>query len=409
MNFKRKKSENTNTNNTVFSILIALSIAHFLNDALQMVIQAIYPLLKVNYELNFTQIGLITLTFQLTASIFQPVVGNYTDKRPQPYSLAIGMGFSFLGLIALAYSVNFITVLISVGLIGIGSSIFHPESSRMARYASGGRAGMAQSVFQVGGNTGTAIGPLLAAAIVVPFGQHYVALFALLALIAIFILIYIGKWYKRQDFKRKKPSEMGLEATHHLPKKKVAWAIFILMVLIFSKFFYMAVVKNYLTFYMIDHFGVSIQTSQIYLFVFLAAVAAGTLLGGSLGDKYGRKNIIWFSILGVAPFTLMLPYVGLFWTVVLIAIIGVILASAFPAIIVYGQELLPGKLGMVSGLFYGFSFGMGAIGSAVLGLIADETSIEFIFLICSFLPLLGLFAGFLPRVKEKYKKRVKTY
>lgn len=400
MNLRRKGKTKSRSNQAVFSILISLSIAHFLNDALQMVIQAIYPLLKDNYSLNFTQIGLITLTFQLTASIFQPVVGYFADKKPQPYSLAIGMGFSFVGLICLAYSGSFETVLISVGLIGLGSSVFHPESSRMARYASGGRPGMAQSVFQVGGNTGSAIGPLLAAAIVVPFGQHYVVLFALLALAAIFILIYIGKWYKKQDFTRKKPADMGMEVTHHLPKKKIHLAIGILMVLIFSKFFYMAVIKNYLTFYMIDRFGVSIQSSQIYLFVFLAAVAAGTMIGGSLGDKYGRKNIIWFSILGVAPFTLLLPYVGLVWTIVLIAIIGMILASAFPAIIVYGQELLPGNLGMVSGLFYGFAFGMGAIGSAVLGLIADKTSIEFIFVICSFLPLLGLFAGFLPRVKE---------
>ena len=404
MIFKRKRTAIARPNQAVFSILIALSIAHFLNDALQMVIQAIYPLLKVNYSLNFTQIGLITLTFQLTASIFQPIVGHYSDKRPQPYSLAIGMGFSFIGLICLAYSGSFTTVLISVGLIGLGSSVFHPESSRMARYASGGRPGMAQSVFQVGGNTGSAIGPLLAAAIVVPFGQKYVVLFAILALVAIVILIYIGKWYKKQDFKRKKPSEMGMEITHHLPKKKVRLAIGILMVLIFSKFFYMAVVKNYLTFYLMDRFGVSVQSSQIYLFVFLAAVAAGTLIGGSLGDKYGRKNIIWFSILGVAPFTLFLPYADLFWTIILIVIIGIILASAFPAIIVYGQELLPGNLGMVSGLFYGFAFGMGAIGSAVLGLIADDTSIEFIFVICSFLPLLGLFAGFLPRVKERYTK-----
>lgn len=404
MIFKRKRKVKSRSNQAVFSILIALSIAHFFNDALQMVIQAIYPLLKVNYSLNFTQIGLITLTFQLTASIFQPVVGYISDKRPQPFSLAIGMGFSFIGLICLAYSGSFETVLVSVGLIGLGSSVFHPESSRMARYASGGRPGMAQSIFQVGGNTGSAIGPLLAAAIVVPFGQHYVVLFAFLALAAIVILIYVGKWYKKQDFRRKKPSEMGLETTHNLPKKKVVLAIGILMVLIFSKFFYMAVIKNYLTFYMMDRFGVSVQSSQIYLFVFLAAVAAGTMIGGSLGDKYGRKNIIWFSILGVAPFTLLLPYVDLFGTVVLIAVIGVILASAFPAIIVYGQELLPGKLGMVSGLFFGFAFGMGAIGSAVLGLIADKTSIEFIFVICSYLPLLGLFAGFLPRVKEKFQK-----
>ena len=399
-----KASGNTQTGagKTVFSILLSLSTAHFLNDALQMVIPAIYPMLKDNFQLSFTQIGLITLVYQITASIFQPLVGNYTDKNPQPYSLAIGMGFSLVGLLCLAYSESFTTVLISVMLVGVGSSIFHPESSRMARYASGGRAGTAQSIFQVGGNTGTAIGPLLAAAIIVPFGQHYIVSFSFLALLAIVILWKVGRWFKAQHFNpSKRAAATGMEDIVRLPPAKTRLALSILLMLIFSKFFYLAAMKNYLTFYLMDHFGVTVQASQIYLFVFLFAVAAGTMIGGPLGDKYGRKNVIWISILGAAPFTLLLPYVSLFWTVILMIFIGVILASAFPAIIVYGQELFPGKLGMVSGLFFGLAFGMGAIGSAVLGVLADKTSIVFMFQVCAFLPLLGLFTGFLPNIEHK--------
>ncbi len=392
--------EHRHLHGPVFSILIALSAAHFLNDAMQMVIQAIYPLLKVDFDLSFTQIGLITLTFQLTASIFQPLVGYFTDKHPQPYSLAVGMGFTFIGLFYLAYASSFTAVLISVALIGLGSSVFHPESSRMARYASGGRAGMAQSVFQVGGNIGTAIGPLMVAALIVPYGQSYIVVFCALALIAILILWRVGKWFKAKNFKVHQPENIGLKGELNISKGKRNVTVIILLLLIFSKFFYLAAMKNYLTFYMIKHFGVSISSSQIYLFVFLFAVAAGTLIGGWLGDRYGRKRVIWFSILGAAPFTLMLPYVNLFWTVVLIVVIGVIIASAFPAILVYGQELMPKNLGMVSGLFFGFAFGMGAIGSAVLGVVADETSIFYMFKLASYLPLIGLLAGFLPRIEK---------
>lgn len=404
---KEGSIKNKKAAHTVYSILLSLSVAHFLNDALQMVIPAIYPLLKDNFDLSFTQIGLITLTYQIVASLFQPLVGNFTDKRPQPYSLAVGMGFTLIGLLCLAYSGSFGTVLLSVGLVGVGSSVFHPESSRMARYASGGRPGLAQSVFQVGGNTGTAIGPLLAAAIIVPFGQHYIVSFSILAFIAIVILWKIGNWFKKQDFHKKKPVDIGMQNIRHVSKQKTSFAILILLALIFSKFFYLAAMKNYLTFYMIDHFGVSVQASQVYLFVFLFAVAAGTMIGGPLGDKYGRKTVIWISILGVAPFTILLPYVSLAWTVVLTVIIGVILASAFPAIIVYGQELIPGKLGMVSGLFYGLAFGMGAIGSAVLGILADKTSVYFMFKACSFLPLLGLLTGFLPHIENSGKEKRK--
>lgn len=396
--------KNKTTGGAVLPILLSLSVAHFLNDALQMVIPAIYPLLKTDFHLSFTQIGLITFVNQLMASLLQPVVGNYTDKKPQPYSLAIGMGFTLIGLLSLAYSSSFLMVLISVMLVGVGSSVFHPESSRMARYASGGKAGTAQSIFQVGGNTGTAIGPLMAAAIIVPFGQHYIVSFCLLALIAIFILWKVGDWFKKQNFHRKKSVNLGMENILHISRQKTILAVGILLVLIFSKFFYLAAMKNYLTFYMIDHFGVSVQSSQIYLFVFLFAVAAGTMIGGPLGDKYGRKNVIWVSILGVAPFTLLLPYVSLFWTVILTVLIGIILSSAFPAIIVYGQELLPGKLGMVSGLFFGLAFGMGAVGSAVLGILADKTSVYFMFIVCSFLPLLGLVTGFLPNIEAAGKR-----
>ena len=403
---KEKLAEHRN-NGTVYSVLLLLSSAHFLNDALQMVIPAIYPLLKENFQLTFTQIGIITFVNQLTASLLQPVVGSYTDKNPQPFSLAVGMGFTLIGLLLLAYAGSFVVVLTSVMLVGVGSSVFHPESSRMARYASGGRAGTAQSIFQVGGNTGTAIGPLLAAAIIVPFGQHNVAWFSVLALLAIFILWKVGSWFKQQDFHQIKNLSLNMDNILQVSKQKKIIALAILLTLIFSKFFYLAAMKNYLTFYLIDQFNVSVQASQIYLFVFLFSVAAGTMIGGPLGDKYGRKKVIWASILGAAPFTLLLPYVPLVWTIVLTAFIGVILASAFPAIIVYGQELLPGKLGMVSGLFFGLAFGMGAVGSAALGLLADQTSIYYMFQVCSFLPLLGLFTSFLPKIEGFDKSMAK--
>ncbi len=388
---------------TVYPILFTISFSHLLNDMMQSVIPATYPMIKENFHLSFTQIGLITLTFQLAASLLQPFVGFYTDRTPRPYSLAIGMGFTLIGLIFLAFSPNFVSILLSVCLIGFGSSVFHPESSRVARLASGGKKGLAQSIFQLGGNAGSAIGPLLAALIIVPHGQHYITWFALAAVIAIFLLVRVARWYS--DHLQWRASNKTLIEDYHpdLPKSRIILSVIILLVLIFSKYFYLASMTSYFTFYMIGKFHVSVQQSQIYLFMFLAAVAAGTLLGGPLGDKFGRKYIIWISILGAAPFTLILPYAGLFWTGVLAIIIGIIIASAFSAILVYATELIPGKVGLVSGLFFGFAFGMGGLGSAVLGRLADHTSIDFVFSICAYLPLLGIITGFLPNLDKKIK------
>jgi MFS transporter, FSR family, fosmidomycin resistance protein len=387
--------------NTVFAVLIAISFSHLLNDAIQSVIPAIYPILKASFHLNFTQIGLITLTFQLTASLLQPFVGLYTDHRPKPYSLAIGMGFTLIGLVLLSTASNFGTILCSSALVGTGSSIFHPEASRLARMASGGRHGFAQSLFQVGGNAGTSLGPLLAALIIVPRGQSSVAWFSLMALLAIGVLGNVGVWYKRNIYRIKGRSQAkGKSGSPILSKKKILLALAVLIALIFSKFFYLTSLTNYYTFYLIGKFHLPVQTAQMYLFLFLAAVAAGTIIGGPFGDRFGRKYVIWISILGVAPFTLVLPYADLFWTAVLTVIIGVILASAFSAILVYAQDLVPGKVGMIAGLFFGFAFGMAGIGSAVLGRLADHTSIEFVFHVCAFLPLLGLLTGFLPDIER---------
>ena len=386
---------------TVFAVLIAISFSHLLNDAIQSVIPAIYPILKASFHLNFTQIGLIALTFQLTASLLQPFVGLYTDHRPKPYSLAIGMGFTLIGLVLLSTASNFGTILCSSALVGMGSSIFHPEASRLARMASGGRHGFAQSLFQVGGNAGTSLGPLLAALIIVPRGQSSVAWFSLIALLAIGVLGNVGVWYKGNMYRIKGRSQAkGRSADPILSKKKILLALVVLIALIFSKFFYLTSLTNYYTFYLIGKFHLQVQTAQMYLFLFLAAVAAGTIIGGPFGDRFGRKYVIWISILGVAPFTLLLPYANLFWTAVLTVIIGVILASAFSAILVYAQDLVPGKVGMIAGLFFGFAFGMAGIGSAVLGKLADHTSIEFVFHVCAFLPLLGLLTGFLPDIER---------
>lgn len=390
-------------NKTVYPILFAISFSHLLNDLMQSVVPSVYPLLKENYGLSFTQIGIITLIFQLTASVLQPFVGAYTDKKPNPKSLAIGMIFSLSGLICLAYASNFYLILTSVSLLGVGSSVFHPEASRVAHLASGGRKGLAQSIFQVGGNTGSAIGPLLAALIVIPMGQNYIGWFGTLAILGMFILTIVGNWYQ-QNIIVKTSTASGVTNTapqQALPKRTVIISIIILLVLIFSKYFYMASMTSYFTFYLIEKFHVSVQHSQIYLFVFLASVAAGTILGGPLGDKYGRKLIIWISILGAAPFTLLLPHVGLLPTVVLAGIIGLIISSAFSAILVYATDLIPGKVGMIAGLFFGFAFGMGGIGSAVLGWLADRTSIEYVFSICAFLPLIGIVTGFLPNIRRK--------
>ena len=387
---------------TVLPILFTISGAHLLNDTMQSVIPAIYPLLKENYQLSFTQIGLITFTFQLTASLLQPVVGFYTDKHPRPYSLSIGMVFSLAGLVLLSQAAAYAFILLAVGLVGMGSAVFHPESSRVAYLASGGKRGLAQSIFQIGGNAGAALGPLLAALIVVPYGQSNIIWFGLAAVLAMIALVRVGGWYKDNLRQRaRKVNAKDDNSSPTLATGKVRLSIAILLLLIFSKYFYMASITSYFTFYLINTFQVSVQQSQVYLFVFLAAVAAGTLIGGPLGDRFGRKYVIWFSILGVAPFTLLLPYVGLFWTVALSVVIGITLSSAFPAILVYAQELMPGKVGMISGLFFGFAFGMGGLGSALLGTLADHTSITFVYRLCAFLPLLGIIAWWLPSIKSE--------
>ncbi|GBU13468.1 fosmidomycin resistance protein [Enterobacterales bacterium] len=385
---------------TAFSILAAISVSHLLNDMIQSLILAIYPLLQNEFSLSFTQIGMITLTYQITASLLQPLIGYYTDKHPQPYSLPIGMGFTLSGLLLLSVAQTFPLVLLAAALVGTGSSVFHPESSRVARMASGGRHGLAQSVFQVGGNFGSSLGPLLAALIIAPYGKGNVAWFSLAALLGIVVLLQISKWYRQQQQIIKKRGPAPIHVTV-LPRKTVALSMGILLVLVFSKYFYLTSLSSYYTFYLIHKFGVSIQNAQIHLFVFLFAVAAGTIIGGPIGDKIGRKYVIWASILGVAPFTLMLPHANLMWTSILSVIIGVILASAFSAILVFAQELIPGKVGMVSGLFFGLAFGMGGLGAAVLGYVADRTSIELVYQICAFLPLLGILTAFLPNLEQK--------
>jgi FSR family fosmidomycin resistance protein-like MFS transporter len=386
---------------TVFSILLALSFTHFLNDTLQSLIPAMYPILRDSQGLNFSQVGMITFTFQMSASILQPLVGLYTDKKPQPYSLAIGMGFTLIGLVCLSMATQFYLVLIAVSLVGMGSAVFHPEASRMAYMASGGRHGMAQSLFQVDGNAGSAMGPLLAALIIVPLGQFHVLWFSGLALIAIVVMMSISKWYLANTH-RLKPKKVAEHSNRPaLTNTQVYVSLGILLVLIFSKYFYMASMTSYYTFYLIDRFHVSVQASQIYLSIFLVSVAAGTFIGGPVGDRIGRKYVIWISILGVAPFSLLLPHVSLAWTVVLSIFIGVILSSAFSAILVYAQELMPGKVGMISGLFFGFAFGMGGVGSALLGRLADATNIRFVYQVCAYLPLIGLLTGLLPNLGKK--------
>lgn len=386
--------------NTVFSILFSISFAHLLNDLIQAVIPAAYPILKQNYNLSFSQIGLITFTFQLTASLLQPLVGFYTDKNPKPFSQIYGMLFSLVGIIILAYAHDFYQILIAVSFIGIGSSIFHPEASRISYLASGGKRGLAQSIFQIGGNFGTALGPLLVALIVVPRGQQCIIWFVIAATIALFVLRKIAIWYQNHLILRTL-SKRTVEVYHNLSRNQVIFAIGILLVIIFSKFFYTASLSSYYTFYLIDKFGLTIKQAQFHLFLYLISFALGTIIGGPLGDKIGRKYVIWFSVFGAAPFALMLPYADLFYTDVLIITIGIIISSAFPAILVYAQELLPTKLGMVSGLFYGFAFGMGGLGSALLGNLADKTSIQHVYYICSFLPIIGIVCYFLPKLKKQ--------
>jgi FSR family fosmidomycin resistance protein-like MFS transporter len=383
---------------TVFSILIAISVCHLLNDMMQSLLPAIYPILKHSFHLDFGQIGLITLTYNATASLLQPFVGLYTDRRPYPYSLPIGMSFTLFGLLLLAFAPSYEILLMGAALVGMGSAVFHPESSRLARHASGGQHGLAQSVFQVGGNGGTAIGPLLAAFIVLPRGQRSMAWFCLASLLGILILSYVGGWYKRNPF-RKKVSDYERHVAA-LPRRKVIFAISILIALIFSKYFYLASISSYYTFYLISKFHVSVRASQLYLAVFLGAAAIGTFAGGPIGDRIGRKLVIWWSILGVLPFTLLLPYVNLTSTVFLTIIIGLVIASAFSAILVYAQELVPGNIGMISGIFFGFAFGMGGIGAAILGEVADHTNIYFVYHICSFLPAIGILTVFLPNLRH---------
>ena len=387
----------TKTSDTRFRVLGAISTSHFLNDMLQSLIFAIYPLLKGNYNLNFTQIGLLTLTYQLTASVLQPMVGFYTDKHPKPYSLVVGMGSTCCGLLLLSQANTFPLLLIAAAMVGLGSSIFHPESSRVARMASGGRHGLAQSIFQVGGNAGTATGPLLAALIIFPFGQGSLAWFSLAALLAMFILWKVGNWY-RQQHRINKATPVHRESG--LSRNTIILALAVLLLLITSKYLYLASLTNYYTFYLMHHFGLNAQNAQYHLFIFLFAVAAGTVLGGPIGDKVGRKRVIWFSILGVAPFTIALPHADLFWTSVLSFIIGFILASAFSAILVFAQELVPGRVGTISGLFFGFAFGIAGIGAALIGQLADHYGIEYVYQLCGWLPLMGVITALLPTLKS---------
>jgi len=385
---------------TALSVLMAISFSHLLNDTIQALIPSLYPLFKQGLGLTFGQLGLITLTFQCTASLLQPLVGRYTDRRPMPYSLAAGMGATLIGLLLLSRSHNFPMVIISAGLVGMGSAIFHPEASRVAHMASGGKRGFAQSLFQVGGNAGTSLGPLLAAAIIVPHGQGSAAWFSLLAGLGMLVLWQIGGWMSRQlhAMRRQKHANVA-DVRAPFPRSTVIGALTVLVALIFSKYVYLTSMTSYYTLYLIEKFGVSVQTSQVYLFVFLFAVAAGTIAGGPVGDRIGRKKVIWFSILGVAPFSLWLPHAGLVMTVTLTVVIGLILASAFSAILVYAQELVPGKVGLIAGLFFGLAFGIAGIGSAVLGHVADSTGIEAVYRFCAYLPLIGLLTMFLPDVE----------
>lgn len=386
---------------TSFAVLAAIATSHLINDMLQAVLPAIYPTLKGSFHLSFVQIGTITFAFQCTASLLQPAVGWLADRKPAPYSLALGMVSTLAGMIVLGFASSYAMVLAAAMLIGIGSSVFHPESARVARMASGGRHGLAQSVFQVGGNTGTALGPLTAAAVVAWWGQNGVALYALTAAIAIVILWKVGTWYKTHGIHRMRTARVAEPLPYS--RARIITSLGILALLIFSKYLYLVSITSYFTFYLIHTFGVSVQVAQLHLFLFLAAVAVGTLAGGPLGDRFGRKYVIWFSILGMLPFTLALPFANLFWTGVLSMIIGAVMASAFPAIVVFAQELAPGRLGMVSGLFYGFAFGVAGLGAALLGGLADATSIVFVYKVCSFLPLIGLVTMFLPNLKLTHK------
>lgn len=395
------KGNHTMTEGTMYSMLIICGISHFLNDMIQSIIPSIYPILKDKFDFSFAQIGIITLIFQMTSSILQPFTGLYADKHPRPYSLSIGMCFTLVGLLVLAFAENYLLILLSVSVVGLGSSIFHPTASRVAQLASGGKKSLAQSIFQVGGNGGSALGPLLAAAIILPFGQHSISFFALAALLAAIIMIRLGSWYKaRMAYATKHPQKtVGINT--NISKRAKYGALAILIMLVFSKYFYTSCITSYFTFFLIDKFGISVGASQLCLFVFLAAFAIGTVAGGLLGDKFGRKYVIWFSILGSAPFALIMPYANFAWTIVCTFLSGLIIASAFSSIVVYATDLMPDKVGLIAGIFFGLMFGLGGLGSAFFGWLADKTSIEFIFQVSSYLPLLGIIAGFLPNTQTR--------
>ncbi len=401
---KNNEFHRATKHHTAYSVLLAIGFAHLLNDMMQSVIPAVYPLLKEKFGFTFAQIGVITLVFQLASSLLQPVAGRLADKRPRPYSLAIGMCFTLAGLLTIAAASSLGWILTAVGLIGCGSSVFHPESSRVAQIASGGRKGLAQSIFQVGGNAGSAMGPLLAALVVIPFGQGAICWFALAALLAIFILVRIGNWYRQQLYFASRNHAAATKETPRLSKRTVRTVLLILGILVFSKYFYIASMTNYFTFFLMDKFAMTVQGAQYALFAFLAASAAGTFLGGPLGDRIGRKYVIWVSILGAAPFTLLLPYVGQTTTILLSVIIGLIISSAFSAILVYATDMMPDKVGMIAGVFFGLMFGLGGLGSAFFGWLADKTSVRFIFQISTLLPLLGAITGFLPNIDPKRKE-----
>lgn len=395
------KGNHTMTEGTVYSMLIICGISHFLNDMIQSIIPSIYPILKDKFDFSFAQIGIITLIFQMTSSILQPFTGLYADKHPRPYALSIGMCFTLVGLLVLAFAENYMLILLSVSVVGLGSSIFHPTASRVAQLASGGKKSLAQSIFQVGGNGGSALGPLLAAAIILPFGQHSISFFALAALLAAIIMIRLGSWYKaRMAYATKHPQKtVGINT--NISKRAKYGALAILIMLVFSKYFYTSCITSYFTFFLIDKFGISVGASQLCLFVFLAAFAIGTVAGGLLGDKFGRKYVIWFSILGSAPFALIMPYANFAWTIVCTFLSGLIIASAFSSIVVYATDLMQDKVGLIAGIFFGLMFGLGGLGSAFFGWLADKTSIEFIFQVSSYLPLLGIIAGFLPNTQTR--------
>lgn len=388
------------TEGTVYSMLVICGISHFLNDMIQSIIPSIYPILKANFDFSFAQIGLITLVFQMTSSILQPFTGLYADRHPRPYALSVGMCFTLMGLLVLAFANNYLAILIAVSIVGFGSSVFHPTASRVTQMASGGKKSLAQSIFQVGGNGGSALGPLLAAIIILPYGQHSISWFALAALLAALIMIRLGAWYKaRLKYIVKHPQKTP-ELNTNISKRAKYGALAILILLVFSKYFYTSCITSYFTFFLIDKFGVSVRASQLFLFVFLAAFAIGTVAGGMLGDRFGRKYVIWFSILGAAPFALAMPYVGLTWTIICCFLSGLIIASAFSSIVVYATDLMPDKVGMIAGVFFGLMFGLGGLGSAFFGWLADKTSIEFIFQVSAFLPLLGIIAGLLPNTQK---------